>query len=301
MGEGLFHKIAKPLPVGKMSVRIECGVRADVRVAVNSGRIHHFTVQNTDFFYWNSRFSVKTVENTSSVEKAFAVLEFLAGSGKPSTLQEVTAAVQLPKPTAYRLLRSLQDLGYVTRPSESRDYQVGPRTALLAAVDPMSELKAAARPLMRRLHEQFNETVNLGTLSGGQILYLDYIETTQALRFIVTPGQSDPWFSTALGRAIASQVENETLERLLTTTRFVPLTARTVKSAAELRRRVLHVRVCGFAEEIEESVQGVSCLAVSLASMGFPDAAMSLAVPIQRLTPRRRAKILSAFTSLIPT
>jgi len=143
--------------------------------------------------------------NTSSVDKAFGLLEFLAASGRPASLQEVTDAVKLPKPTAYRLLQSLQKLGYVSRPSDSHNYLVGPRTARLAVSDPFSAVKVAARPLLRRLHEEYNETINLGALSGNQIIYLDFLETTQALRFIVTPGQSDPRYCTALGRAVASQ------------------------------------------------------------------------------------------------
>src|SRR5689334_22998815 len=108
---------------------------------------------------------MKPAVNTSSVDKAFVLLEFLAASGRPASLQEVTEAVKLPKPTAYRLLRSLQELGYVSRPADTRNYLIGPRAARLAAVDPYSDLKAQAQPYLRRLHEEFNETVNLGALS----------------------------------------------------------------------------------------------------------------------------------------
>jgi len=237
---------------------------------------------------------VKSADTTSSVDKAFLVLEFLAARGKPASLQEVTEAVKLAKPTAYRLLRALQELGYVTRPADSRSYLVGPRTARLSASDPHSELKSAVRPLLRRLHEKFNETINLGTLSSGHVMYLDYLETTQALRYIVTPGQSDPYYSTALGRAVAAQYSDAQLERLLAETRFQPLTPNTIKNRPELHRRILKVRQQGYAEELEESVQGVCCLAVSLAPLGFAEAAISVAVPAQRFTSRRKMSIVTA-------
>lgn len=241
---------------------------------------------------------MKSAINTSSVDKAFVLLEFLAASGRPASLQEVTEAVKLPKPTAYRLLRVLQELGYVSRPADSRNYLVGPRTALLAARDPYAELKGHARPLLRRLHEEFNETINLGTLSGSQVLYLDFLETTQSLRFILTPGQGDPYFSTALGRAVAAQLPEKQLERLLAETRFQALTPHTVKNRAELQRRIEKARQTGYAEEIEESVEGVSCIAVSLAALGFPDAAISMAVPIQRLTAKRKAGIIQSLKAI---
>lgn len=238
--------------------------------------------------------SAKSTISTSSVDKAFVLLEFLAASGKPASLQEVTEAVKLPKPTAYRLLRSLQEMGYVSRPADSRHYLVGPRTARLAASDPYSDLKACARPLLRRIHEEFNETVNLGALSGDQVLYLDFIETTQPLRFIVTPGQSDPWYCTALGRAVAAKLSDKSLERLVNDSRLQTLTPNTVKTRADLAKSVQKVRQTGHAEEIEESVPGVCCLAASLASLGFPEAAISIAVPAQRLTPKRKSALIQA-------
>ena len=241
---------------------------------------------------------MKPTLNTSSVDKAFVLLEFLAASGKPASLQEVTEAVKLPKPTAYRLLRALQKLGYVSRPADSRNYLVGPRTARLAASDPHAEVKSAARPLLRKLHEKFNETINLGKLSGGQVLYLDFLETTQALRYIVTPGQSDPYYSTALGRAVAAQLTDAQLERLLTETRFLAITPNTIKNRQELHRQLLKARQVGYAEELEESVPGVCCLAVSLAGLGFPDAAISMAVPAQRLTARRKNSIIRELKAL---
>jgi DNA-binding IclR family transcriptional regulator len=238
---------------------------------------------------------LKSAINTSSVDKAFVLLEFLAASGRPASLQEVTEAVKLPKPTAYRLLRTLQDLGYVSRPAGSRNYLVGPRTARLASADPHGDLKAQARPLLRRLYEEFNETINLGVLSGTQVLYLDFVETTQPLRFIVTPGQNDPWFCTALGRAVATHLSGRAVEKLVAETRLQPFTPHTVKSKADLLRKIEKGRADGYTEEVEESVPGVCCLAVNLSPLGFPDAAISMAVPTQRLTPRRKSAILLAF------
>jgi DNA-binding IclR family transcriptional regulator len=232
--------------------------------------------------------------DSSSIDKVFGLLEFLARENKPVSLQAATESVGLSKPTAYRLLQSLQKLGYVSRPMGSRDYVIGQRTALLSVADPWPELKSSARPLLRKIHEELNETVNLAVLSNDRVNYLDFIETTQPLRFIVTPGQSDPYYCTALGRAIAAQLSDGQFERLLSTTKLTPLTPYTVASVPELRRRIHSVRETGVAEEIEETVLGVCCLAVSLASMGHPEAAISIAVPVQRLTPQKKNHLVKA-------
>lgn len=232
------------------------------------------------------------------MEKIFGLLEFLAAEPRPVSLQVICEAVKISKPTAYRLLQSLHQLGYVARPAHSRLYLIGPRSARLAVADPYAELKSIAKPILRRLHEHLNETVNLGVLSGEKIIYLDFLETTLPLRFIVTPGQSDPFYCTALGRAIASQWDNDQLDLRLSKIRLQARTPRTVKSLPDLKRRIIKARETGIAEEIEESVEGVSCLAVSLTSLGFPDAAVSLAVPTQRITSKRKPQLVEALMNI---
>jgi len=233
---------------------------------------------------------------TSVMEKIFGLLEFLAAEGRPASLQTITDAVGLSKPTAYRLLQSLQQLGYVARPFGSRDYLIGSRTTRLAAADPYAELKSMARPWLRSLHETLNETVNFGVLSGDQVSYLDFMETTQALRFIVTPGKSDPFYSTALGRAIAAQLDEVQLDRLLEKTRLQVLTPQTVRSLADLKRKIKKAQETGIAEEIEESVSGICYLATSLVELGFPEAAISVTVPALRLDSRCKSLIIESLT-----
>jgi IclR family acetate operon transcriptional repressor len=228
------------------------------------------------------------------MEKIFALLEYLAAEGRAVSLQSITEASGISKPTAYRLLQSLLELGYVARPAAGREYLIGPRAARLATIDPYAHLKSATRPILRRLHEALNETVNLGVLSDTQVTYLDYLETTQALRFIVIPGEKDSFYNTALGRAIAAQLDESQLERLLQKTRLELPTSHAVRNLPDLRKLLEATRNAGIAEEFEESTPGVCCLATSLARLGFPEAAISVAVPVQRLNPERKIEIIKA-------
>jgi IclR family acetate operon transcriptional repressor len=237
--------------------------------------------------------------NPTSIDKALHILEFLAVAEEPAALQDIVESVQLPKSSVHRLLNCLQDLGYVSRPSEGRKYMIGPRAARLSARNPQAEIKAVARPLLRQLHDEFNETVNLGFLSGQQVLYLDFIETTHPLRYVVTPGDSNPWNCTAMGIAIAAGLDDAKLERLLTGVRFVAMTPHTIVSSKAMRTRLAQTRKTGIAEESQESAIGVCCLAINLASLGFPSAAISVAVPRERLTPETKRSLVKSLSSLI--
>ena len=234
----------------------------------------------------------------AAVEKAFSVLEYLALEAHSVSLAETAEACSLPRPSAFRILGTLQGLGYVSRLPGCRRYSLGPRTSLLSASDPYSQIKRVARPLLKKLHEQFDETVNLGVLSDARVLYLDFIETSQPLRMIVSPGQSDPYYCTALGRAIVSCLPERELDRLVEGTSLERVTPRTVATKTQLRARLRAARELGYAEEIEESVEGVGCLATSLQAIGFPGFAISLALPLQRLRTNNKKKIIAALRSL---
>jgi len=228
----------------------------------------------------------------TSVHKAFLILEFLASRAEPAALGEVSKVCDLSKPSTVRLLKVLQSLGYVDRPQGSRCYCIGSKVAGLAGADPHAVLKSRVRPLLESIHSQTNETVNLGILSGRRILYIDFIETTQPLRMIVAPGADDPWFRTALGRAIGANLPADEQRLLLQATDFSEKNpggrAITARGMAAILK---DFRKQGYAEENEEVVAGATCLAVSLAPLGYPLAAISVAVPTQRLTKSRKQQI----------
>ncbi len=231
------------------------------------------------------------------VEKTFAVLELMARFERPVTLGELAGEVRLPKPTLYRILRTLFDLGYVEQ-HDNGDYALTPRLAAVAQNDHHSSILAVARPLMQRLHEEFDETVNLGLLEGAFVNYLQVLETTRALRWIVKPGVHDPFHTTALGRAIAANLPESHRTRLVAKADLTHPVTKRIKSRAALTRILDETRARGWAVEEEETVTGVACLAIPLQPWGERMAAISIAVPVNRYDERRKAAIVAAFAAL---
>ena len=229
---------------------------------------------------------------TTSIHKAFRLLEFLAGRPQPASLAEASLACGLPKPSAFRLLKVLHSLGYVEKFAGMRRYGLGAHAAQLAGADPHAALKQHARPILEKLHAQLDETVNVAVLSHQRIVYAECLETTRPLRMIVSPGSWEPWYLTAIGRAVAAFLPPTEQEELLASTDFrEPAADRSRLSAQILARDLRRFRRQGWAEENEAAVLGVGCLAVPLASLGFPLAAISVAVPLGRLTSGRRREI----------
>ena len=118
------------------------------------------------------------------LDKTFSVLEVMARSGRALSLAEMAEECRMPKPTVYRILRSLRDLGYVLQPDRGGLYELSDRLASLREHGRDELLREKALPFMRELHAAFNETVNLGLLEGVYIRYAHVLETTQPLRWI---------------------------------------------------------------------------------------------------------------------
>ena len=226
------------------------------------------------------------------LDKAFSVLEVLARTGRELTLAEVAEEGRLPKPTLHRILRSLRDLGYVEQADRRGTYRLSGRLSSLREYARDGAVRTRALPIMTRLQREFDETVNLGMLEGIFVRYVHVMETSQALRWIVKPGARDHFNTTALGRAIVANLPDEQQERLV-----VKATSRRAERM-RLKQELAVTRERGCAIEEEETVAGVVCVAASLGWMGEPLAAISVAVPVHRFRPARRAALLAAMSRL---
>jgi DNA-binding IclR family transcriptional regulator len=208
------------------------------------------------------------------------------------SLADLALEARLPKPTLHRILRSLRDLGYVEQADRRGTYRLSARLSSLREYARDGAVRSKALPLMTRLQAEFDETVNLGMLEGVFVRYVHVVETTQALRWIVKPGARDHFHTTALGRAIVASLPDEPQQRLVT-----KATGRR-DLRTRLKQELAVTRTRGCAIEEEETVDGVACVAVSLAWMGEPLAAISVSVPVHRFPAPRRAALITAMTRL---
>ena len=226
------------------------------------------------------------------LKKAVAVLETLSAAGRPLGLAELSRRMNYPKPTIYRILRSFLELGYLSVDRATGWYVPTSKLAQLGRAGQTLDLGRRAMQAMEGLHQEFNETVNLGVLEGDQISYAACLETTRPLRLMVRPGTKDPFYCTALGRAIVAFLPDREQEELISRVKFEARTARTVRTRAALKKILRDTRRRGWAIDDEECDPGVLCLGAPLLERGRPVAAISITVPRIRFTPAREREIL---------
>ena len=135
-----------------------------------------------------------------SVERAFAILETFDEEHATRSAAEIARLTGLARPTTYRLLQTLEQLGYV-RSVDGR-FEVTPRVLRLGAgLLGRNSIAAQAQPILDDLSQQLGEHAAIGALDGNEVITLAASSTLQSrlLSIAVHSGQRLPATSTSLG------------------------------------------------------------------------------------------------------
>lgn len=232
------------------------------------------------------------------VLKAMQVLQLVCEAAEPVSLNQLVRDAVLPKTTVFRYLRTLSTLGFVEHDAEADRYRPGIGLWRLShASSPYETLRQVCKPHMKRLRQRFNETINLGVLSGGEVFYLDVLESERSLRMQSSVGASDPLHSTALGKVFLAFRPPHERATLIPPT-LARHTHNTITDRATLIEQLEFIRTTGYAIEVGENEEGSYCIAAPILDhRNVAVAAMSLSAPISRFDESKRQAICAGLIS----
>ncbi|KJY37692.1 IclR family transcriptional regulator [Streptomyces sp. NRRL S-495] len=213
---------------------------------------------------------------SQSVDRALTLLGSL-GDG-PVTLEQAAGSIGVHKSTALRLLRTLEEHGFVHRLSDRR-YRLGGRVLSLAqrALQEI-DVRQVAAPYLAALNERCGCTVQLAVLQDDEVLYLDEL----AGRWSTDPGRP-----TRIGRrasAAGTAIGRVLLAGLPPTGAAASSAAASGAAADTLAAELAAVRHRGWAAESAEHREAVTCVAAPVAgSDGRAVAACAISAPADRM------------------
>ncbi|MEZ5076961.1 MAG: IclR family transcriptional regulator [Solirubrobacterales bacterium] len=124
--------------------------------------------------------------------KALAVLDTLA-SAREATTSEVAQMLDEPRSSVYRLLNTLETLGFVEAGDHRGTYRLGLELFELgSAVVSRLDIRSAALEPMRRLNEATHETVFLCLRRGRAAVCIERIDGSRATSMVLQLGGSLP-------------------------------------------------------------------------------------------------------------
>jgi IclR family transcriptional regulator, pca regulon regulatory protein len=190
------------------------------------------------------------------------------GPGQPAmSLAAVADASRLPRPTARRILLTLEQLGYVRAgagPSGS-GYELTPRVLDLGMSYVLSRgLWEVARPHMEALVAQTRESTSIAQLDGSDIVYVARVAVPKIVTLAVTIGTRFPALQTSLGKVLLAALPLAEAERVLAEPSRSGIAVRWQPDAAERAAALREVRARGWALTDEQLAPGIRSVAVPL-------------------------------------
>lgn len=218
------------------------------------------------------------------ISKVLLILEALQNSSVGLGLKNICDATGINKSTAHRFLKHLEREGYLLR-TEAGAYLIGPRLAQMSTCASRSAtLQAVARPILAELWRSTQETVNLGVLDHGTLLYVDVMESSHEFRLVSRIGTRRSLHVAALGKVLAAFLPASEYERVLSGIIFQRVTPKTIPNIVQLRTELEKVRRQGYAMDNEEALLGCRCISAPiLNSDKVAIGALSVAGPVARV------------------
>ncbi|MBB2917726.1 IclR family transcriptional regulator [Cupriavidus alkaliphilus] len=229
--------------------------------------------------------------------RLFGLLEVIAEKDQSFNLQALVEETGLPKPTLHRMLQQLEAAGLIQRNGDGRQYGTGLRLRRLAENLLLNSTSHGARHMvLRRLVEEVGESCNLTAFSGGEVLYLDRVETAAPLRFYLHPGSRVPAHCSATGKLFLAQLAPAQRQRLLANVELERYTQNTLTDHAQLESELERVKRDGYAMDDEEFLPGLVCIGVLVpaADGGKSNLGLALQAPVMRVSRDKAVQLLPA-------
>nr|WP_211239560.1 IclR family transcriptional regulator [Jiangella gansuensis] len=217
---------------------------------------------------------------------------FLDGQG-PRSVPEMTAALGLPRSTAYELVQTLVARNCL-RPTDStgRRFDLGLRlfelgSAYADGVDLTEQGQQVAHDVVR----QCDETVHIAVLDGTEVIYLVKVDSPHTVRMVSAVGKRLPAHCTAVGKAmLAGLSDSDVAARYADPFEWVQMTPHTITGLDSLLAELAKIRQRGLAYDDCESNLDVRCVAAAVRdATGAVVAGLSISVPVHRSEPLETA------------
>ncbi|KAA9154298.1 helix-turn-helix domain-containing protein [Amycolatopsis acidicola] len=202
-------------------------------------------------------------EFIEALARGLDVLRCFPAGRASMTLTEVATAAGLARPTARRILITLEQLGYV-RGGEGA-FTLTPRVLELgmAYVGSMN-LWELAHPHLRALVDRTHESCSIAQLDGSDIVYVARVAVPKLVTLAVTIGTRFPAAQTSLGKVLLAALPAKELERVLAEPSRSGITPRWQPNRRELTAALRDVRAKGWAVTDQQLALGIRSVAAPI-------------------------------------
>lgn len=195
-----------------------------------------------------------------ALARGLDVIRAFAPHRPAMSLSEVASTTGLARPTARRILLTLEELGYVR--ADGGTFALTPRVLELGmAYIGSTSIWELARPHMEKLVARTGESSSLAQLDGSDIVYVTRVAVPKIITLAVTIGTRFPALQTSLGKVMLATLSDTALEHTLSQPSRSGITPRWNPTSEERDRALREVHTRGWAITDEQLARGIRSIA----------------------------------------
>ncbi|WP_432262139.1 IclR family transcriptional regulator [Cupriavidus sp. TMH.W2] len=215
------------------------------------------------------------------LERGLRLLGEFSSRERTLSAAELARRLKVPRSTVFRLLATLEMMGFVERTDGGREFRLG-MAVLRLGFDYLAslELTELGRPLLDRLRDAIHYPCNLVVRDGRSIVYVAKSVASRPFASTVNVGTRLPAHATVLGRVLLEDLSLAALRALYPEERLEVYSESTPRTVEELYEMVQRDRERGY-----------------VLHEGFFEASIStIAAPVRD----RSGKVVAALGATIP-
>jgi IclR family KDG regulon transcriptional repressor len=185
-----------------------------------------------------------------SVIKALNLLDFFSPDNPEQSLSEIAKLSGMSKPTAYRLLSSLELCGFLSKIKYSDQdirYRLGLKLLELGnMVLEQSEVRKVSLPLMQQLAESVDEAVHLVVIDGEDAVYIEKVDSKQPIRLFTSVGKRSPLHLGSGSKLLLANMDRAEMDHRLQKMELISMTPNSITSLEKMEEELAKIIRDGY-------------------------------------------------------
>ncbi|MBM3608163.1 MAG: IclR family transcriptional regulator [Alphaproteobacteria bacterium] len=196
------------------------------------------------------------------LSQGLAVLSMFSRKRIRIAAPEIARELRLPRTTVFRILHTLQVMGFVCREDDERHFRLGPAVlgagfAFIASLDVVE----ISQPVLQRLRDVTGWSAHMAIRDGADIVYVARFAAHATVRSSVNIGSRLPVHATVMGRALAWDMTLEDMRQLFGAEALPKFSEQTPATAEAFLALVNEDKARGYAFSQSFFERGVSSVA----------------------------------------
>ncbi|OGV62152.1 MAG: hypothetical protein A2283_00140 [Lentisphaerae bacterium RIFOXYA12_FULL_48_11] len=196
-----------------------------------------------------------------AVEKMLAIVELLSNEVRCFSISELAKRLSISKNMAFRIVKYLEQQGYLEGENGSGGYQLGKGFYRIGVkMAGRYELTERAHTHLCWLSQQTGETASIQAPAGDKVMVMDVVYPPSDYYFYLNVGTKLLYHCNAMGKCILAFMEKEEINKIIPA-QLTTYTPNGIQTRAELMKHLESVKETGLGYDREEYVPGIYCIA----------------------------------------